>query len=278
MSMPSSQGTKLDQYRIAAKGQMRVGHKAAGWAGFATAAGATLAMSGVAEATIIYSGTAQNISVSLADPPGAWSLQSASLNAIDIDNDGQNDVNFTVQNKVATGAPRDDVFLLGNGGFFSGLGSTTRAAFSATAATSTANAQQLSAGQSIGPSGIFGGSSSAIAQGTLTFAAVTGGVATTASATTKTGLWTQNVNGFLGVQFQHANATHYGWIRLNFEDTDNDGQLDRITAIDWAYQATEGFGIRAGQTVPEPTPLALLAAGAVGIAGFRRKRKAATAA
>jgi hypothetical protein len=268
--MPSSQGTKLDQYSIAARGQMRVGHKAASWAGFATAAGATLAMSGVAEATIIYSGT-QNINLALTNPVGGSTSQST---AIDLDGDGQNDVIFGLQHRTAAAAP-NGVQRLGGGGFLSGLGTTNgRAVFSTTGATS--NVRQLSAGNIIGPGGTFGGSSSALAQGTFTFAAVTGGVATTTSATTITGPWNLNVNGFVGVQFQHNGADHYAWIRLSFEDrSPTNGQADRLTIVDWAYQATEGFGIKAGQTVPEPTPLALLAAGAVGIGSFRRKRKAA---
>lgn len=274
MSTPISQGRKLDQYSIAARGQMRVGHKAATWAGFATAAGATLAMSGVAEASIIYSG-AQGTVVQLGNPVGGST--SASY-AIDIDGDGQNDVNVGVQHRVASAAP-DGAQRLGGGGFVAGLGLTgpTRANFLVTSAVTAtiADARQLSSGQTIGPAGGFGGTSSALAQGTFTFAAVTGGVATTVSATTVgPGPWNLNVNRFLGVQFQHNGSDHYAWIQLAFEDrAPTNGQADKVTIVDWAWENEAGTGIEAGNA-PEPTPLALLAAGAVGIAGFRRKRKA----
>jgi len=279
MSMPSSQGTKLDQYRIAAKGQMRVGHKAAGWAGFATAAGATLAMSGVAEASIIYSGT-QNLPLSLTNltnPIGGSTSQTLAIN-IDFKDDGENDVVVGLQLGILSQIS-DGARVLGGGAFIRGLGTTTAniAAFSATTATSIARPLQLSSGQAIGPGGSFGASASSaiVAQGDFQFAAVNGGVVT--SATSVTGLWGLNVNGFLGVQFQKNGSDHYAWIRLNFEDRDGNGLADKLTVVDWAYESESGVGIEAGN-VPEPTPLALLAAGAVGISSFRRKRKAATAA
>jgi len=280
MSMPSSQGNKLDQYSIAARGQMRVGHKAASWAGFATAAGATLAMSGVAEASIVYSGT-QNITLELANPIGTSTFKNAT---IDIDGDKKADVVLALQHftsKSLTAGDDGTSVRLGGGGFFSQALASNPAAFSITSSIGAGGnsfAVKLSSGQNIGPAGNFGGASSAIAQGTFTFASVVGGNVVGAS-TVGPAPWALSSNGFVGIQFTRNGADHYGWIRLAFEDRPvnslTNGLADKLTIVDWAWESEAGISIEAG-AAPEPTPLALLAAGAVGIGSFRRKRKAAT--
>ena len=87
---------------------------------------------------------------------------------------------------------------------------------------------------------------------------------------------------FIGFRFLNpsdGNKVDYGWALLAFDSTNN------VSAAvqDWAY-ACGGDPIAAGQTstdtscsptgggtVPEPSPLALLALGAVGLAAFRRR-------
>ncbi len=76
---------------------------------------------------------------------------------------------------------------------------------------------------------------------------------------------------FMGVQFRDANNdVLYGWIRITGGPT----QGFPATVVDWAYE-NSGAGILTG-AVPEPSSLALgcLAAGATGLAAWR-KRKAA---
>jgi hypothetical protein len=76
---------------------------------------------------------------------------------------------------------------------------------------------------------------------------------------------------FMGVEFPDAsNNPRFGWIRIT-------GGLDAgipATIVDWAYE-NSGAGIETG-VIPEPSSLALgcLAAGAAGLAAWR-KRKAA---
>jgi hypothetical protein len=100
------------------------------------------------------------------------------------------------------------------------------------------------------------------------------------------------VNGLVGIQLGNGD---YGWIRLRFDDLglnqplstllgatlqDGVGFPDGMTVVDWAYEDS-GAAIAAGDqgtTVPEPTPLALLAAGAVGLGRLRRRSKTSPAA
>ncbi len=101
------------------------------------------------------------------------------------------------------------------------------------------------------------------------------------------------VTGIVGVQ--PANGD-YGWIRLRLDDLglnqpfgaplangplgDGLNYADKITVIDWAYEDS-GAAIHAGatgQTVPEPSSLALLAAGALGLGAFRVRKAQRTAA
>ncbi|MCP3881562.1 MAG: PEP-CTERM sorting domain-containing protein [Sulfitobacter sp.] len=103
-----------------------------------------------------------------------------------------------------------------------------------------------------------------------------------------------DVTGFVGIRLASDN---YGWIRLQQVEDLGVNQpyttilsqfnpprqpfgtgtnfADRLTVIDWAYE-TSGGAIHVGDTgsvsVPEPSPLALLAAGALGIGAFRRRQ------
>jgi hypothetical protein len=88
--------------------------------------------------------------------------------------------------------------------------------------------------------------------------------------------------GFAGVKFTEGGQPHYGWVRLEYSAWP-DGSPVSITAIDWAYNDVAGAPIRAGQTsdesgsslVPEPSgkALALLAAGAMGVLAWRKRRR-----
>lgn len=95
-----------------------------------------------------------------------------------------------------------------------------------------------------------------------------------ASATTlfSTGAFWNNTagaSGLIGFKFRNtANTnTYYGWARLEVNPWAG-GLYSGGKVIDWAYDDT-GAGIGAG-VVPEPTGLALLAAGAAGLMARRR--------
>jgi len=92
------------------------------------------------------------------------------------------------------------------------------------------------------------------------------------------GGWSAGQTGFAGFRFTTSGMSHqtdYGWVRLEYTEGTN-GLAKSITAVDWAYD-TSGAPITAGDVgAPEPstTALAILAAGAAGVAALRRRRNA----
>lgn len=78
--------------------------------------------------------------------------------------------------------------------------------------------------------------------------------------------------GYLAVRFAIGGNTHYGWVDV---ETDPGGAAAAsITIKALAYEDTPDTAILAGVTIPEPSSLALLAAG-VGALAMKRKGKAA---
>ena len=74
--------------------------------------------------------------------------------------------------------------------------------------------------------------------------------------------WSKNATGFAGFSFTYKGNTDYGWVQLRYTLGSN-GLINEIEAE--------------GSASPEPSTfaLALLAAGAAGVAALRRRRKAA---
>lgn len=70
--------------------------------------------------------------------------------------------------------------------------------------------------------------------------------------------------GFIGFKA----GTNYGWVRVNM----NGAPLNTYTIVDYAY-GTAGESMSAG-VIPEPSSLALLALGSLGMLRFRGNRKA----
>ena len=92
-------------------------------------------------------------------------------------------------------------------------------------------------------------------------------------------------DAFIGLSFPSGSDTYFGWVRVAVNNA-----AGTFLIKDWAYndltsppaaltQAVIGPGILAGDTgdgfVPEPGTLGLLAAGAAGVIGMRRRRAAA---
>jgi hypothetical protein len=74
----------------------------------------------------------------------------------------------------------------------------------------------------------------------------------------------------VGIRFQNeanGNAVHYGWMRISLGATLTDPSR---AIVEYAYEDQAGVGIPAG-AIPAPGSVALLALGAAGLAGRRRK-------
>lgn len=104
------------------------------------------------------------------------------------------------------------------------------------------------------------------------------------------GDWIGTGNGYMGIEFSEASVNGgnpvYGWVQISKTIAGDPprGGPSGITMVDWAYDDS-GAAIAAGDTgaspVPEPTSLALMAAGAIGVLvrrGRVKLRRSETAA
>lgn len=76
-----------------------------------------------------------------------------------------------------------------------------------------------------------------------------------------------NIVGFRFQNEANSNLTHYGWFRVALGTATN---VAPRTVVEYAYESVADTAIPAG-AIPAPGSLALLALGAAGLAGRRRK-------
>jgi len=80
----------------------------------------------------------------------------------------------------------------------------------------------------------------------------------------ESGLWDSGLTAFLGFRFLNATGVHYGWARLNVEETTN-----RMTVYDYAYESVADAPITTG-AVPEPASMMMALLGLGALVGRRR--------
>jgi hypothetical protein len=275
----SNLSERLGRYSITARGQIARGPSIGEIAGYAAAAGAGLVMAGGADAAVIYSGV-RNTPIELhaaSFAPEQASPLNLAATPYGVDIYGTSGAEFSVRlNFHAEAAPATQSNAAHT--TYYGIGANVIAnpaagakLLGADSSGSSLNGLNLPAGMLISAgAGNFGASSAGWSSRKQRVGGATGG-------TGPAGYLTPGATAIVGFMLGNGN---YGWIRLLIENTfpkhplDDGGNMpgnypDRITVIDWAY-ATDGDPITAG--VPAPAPLALLAAGAVGIAAFRRRK------
>lgn len=253
MPRSSPLDTDLDHYSATArtvldirKPAKRLGELAL----YTAAAGSALALAPGADASIIYSGI-RDITVSFGSAgPGTY---------VDLNGDGADDIQFLVQrilpsttaagmiNRSPDSGAATVAFLLSPQGPLQKLPVSNYMSYGAGNLTvAFAFARE------------FNGSTSA------------GNFAPGPNAST---------SGYAGFEIVSgtSHAPHFGWMHLKLH-VDGRGRVDDFTLVDWAFQSMPRVPIHVADRsnppppVPEPSGLAMLGLGAIGIAALRRKR------
>ncbi len=226
------------------------------WAGYAAAGAAAFGAGEVADAAIVHSGV---LNIDLAGAAGN----------IDLDGDGVNDIFLS--------NPVNSATTIGGGSYpVAGAGFVAQGnniVGTGTTATTVANSNAGIAGFT----GAFGypyaynipvgaaidGALSFLPAGTLAFVSYANNGGSSQFAV-------QGQQGIIGVEFDIGGNTHYGWIRV---ENRTGVPTHLFTLVDFAYEDQPNTAINAG-AIPEPGSLGLLALGATGLLGWRRRRSA----
>jgi hypothetical protein len=199
--------------------------------------------------TVAVAGTGQVIYTDI--NPDSVNVGHLDATLIDFDGDGNDDFTLVTIIQSATGT-----FTYGTGIVSYGVntdaavgvaGTGANSGWMASGASSSAGLANVTASAAIGGAGAFN-----TGQGTLGFVqGVTYGAPFSAYNTTNTGgNFLNATDAYIGVKFDIAGAAHYGWIRV---DLSADGTT--LTVKDYAYEATAGTAINAGDIGPCSIPI-----------------------
>lgn len=102
--------------------------------------------------------------------------------------------------------------------------------------------------------------------------ALLGSIRVSSSGSSINGQFGSGGRGFVGLKFQIAGMVHLGWADITVDPNNMQITLNRFAYND---VAGEDIHVTDPNGVPEPSSTLLLAMGAVGLAAYRRKKKAA---
>lgn len=195
----------------------------------------------------------------------------------DFNNDGTNDIRFTTRNTTGGGTGSNYALIFGGVTNNSVLHPLNVAGGTASGANGAVYVypSRLGAGVTVGPALTFvtlalTAASSYLQAGTLAFGnGFTGSKFKTAGANA----------GFLGVSFTLADGLHYGFADISVAPQSAGALARSITLNALAYETTPGTAIATfGAPVPEPSAIALVALGGLGLAAYRRRARSNAAA
>jgi len=223
------------------------------------AVGAVFALPVVVDAGIVYSGL-QNLSIVLpvGQRPASDGVVGDHVDGryLDLDGDLVSDVAFAVgQDFPVSDNPVGFAYGLINGGF--AINTTFASGTVPLALSKPLGAEIGSVGDSFSPVAYL----RFVEQSTARF---------------ETGLAAGSPQ-IVGVSFDRAGETHFGWLRLLLEDGPNGFPIS-LTVVDWAWNDQPLASIRAGDVPEANSALALLAAGGTALAGWRLNRRSRTSA
>lgn len=224
------------------------------------AVGAVFALPVVVDAGVVYSGL-QNLSIGLpvGQRPASDGVvgNNVAFRYLDLDGDLVNDLGLAVvQDSPASGNPFGAVYGAAiNGGF--AINTTSPFGLGPVALSKPLGAEIGSVGDTFAPIAFL----RFVEQSTVRL---------------ETGFPAGSPQ-IVGLHFDRAGDTHFGWLRLLLEDGP-DGFPISLTVVDWAWNDQPLASIRAGDVPEANSALALLAAGGTALAGWRLNRRSKTSA
>ncbi|MEO1496131.1 MAG: PEP-CTERM sorting domain-containing protein [Planctomycetota bacterium] len=265
-ALPQSAEERLASYRSRSQGERSTRPQA--WTRYAAATGAAVAGAHSADAMIIHVVPPNPVSISI----NTMNSSTNDFVALDIDGNGVNDLEMQL-NRIngtltyPTGGITYNTFAdLNSAVGYPAPGGAGQWMSEPGPAPDTADIRLLLDGDTVSSGQTFGSTATFAVLGSLTVT-TTGGFSSQYS--TQVGQWPTDGTGLAGVQFDRGGANHFGWIRLRFESAPG-GRISSVEALEWAWEDRPDTAIPAG-VVPEPTGLAMLAAGAAGVAALRSR-------